>query len=217
MSLQVSGNSVYNFVVRSFQGNSTNFYTSAPSAVLTWFPKIAPIVYPTNPPVNVRAIPLNVLANGDFELGSLPPWSWIGTGNVDWSTNVAGVVPSSGKMAVVFNSRNLTPNGTISCVVSNLFYSAKYRLTFDLAAVAPGMTQAQTQRIAVTVDGKSRLLAQTFNIQSLTISPWYAYKTFSTTFVADGPGVYLKFTDVSPTTASVDMVLDNVRVVFADN
>jgi hypothetical protein len=68
---------------------------------------------------------------------------------------------------------------------------------------------ADSQSLKVTVQGKSVLLTKTVSVAAQANGARWASQT--ATFVADGNTVTLTFQDVSATSDSIDMLLDNVK------
>jgi hypothetical protein len=83
---------------------------------------------------------------------------------------------------------------------------ATYTLTFDLGAYSTA--NQNTQKMQVTVQGKSVLLSKTASVAARAKGAQWASQT--ATFVADGDTVTLTFQDVSTTSTNIDMLLDNV-------
>ena len=83
-----------------------------------------------------------------------------------------------------------------------------YILAFDLGAFS--LVNQNEQRMLLTVQGASTLLSRTISVFASGTGGRYQPQSF--TFVADSPTTTLTFTDASPTTASVDLLLDNVRL-----
>jgi hypothetical protein len=154
----------------------------------------------------LSVLPAGVPSNGSFEFDYS---GWTATGN---HRIVSGppFAASDGAKAVVFNSGNQQPNGTLSQSISTT-QGQGYTLAFDVGAFS-NVNQSQ-QRLQVTVTGNnnSTLLApQIITVTAPGNGTTYLPKTFN--FIADGSNATLLFQDVSQTTANVDLMLDNVRV-----
>ena len=143
------------------------------------------------------------MSNGSFESGYA---SWTATGNQEVSTDgTAG--GTDGTHFVWFNAGQRAPNG----VLSQSFATAagtSYTLTFDLGTFS--FVNRNEQRIQVLVKGTATLLNQSLSVFASGTGARYAAQ--SLTFVADSSATTLTFTDVSPTTTDVDMLLDHVQV-----
>jgi len=152
----------------------------------------------------LTVLPPGILLNGSFEHGSAA-WFFSGT-NVSISTNVNYGV-TDGVQLVHFNQGQTTPGGFISQSFSTI-NGQTYVLAFDYGAFSG--TNQNEQRLRATVIGNSQLLNQTVSIFANGNGGRYLPASF--TFVGDGSTVTLRLTDASPTTDSVDLLLDNVRV-----
>ena len=144
-------------------------------------------------------------ANGSFEAGLA---SWTGTGN--YSVQSAPYTPTNGSRLLAFNNSQSTPNGVISQSFATI-PGKNYQLSFDMGALA---YNTLTQRLQVTVTGSSSLLSQTLSVVGIGggKTRWLA-QSFS--FVANSENTTLTFRDVSTTSFSIDLLLDNVRVTDA--
>jgi N,N-dimethylformamidase beta subunit-like protein/uncharacterized protein DUF642 len=152
--------------------------------------------------------PSSLLTNGSFEQGYS---GWTATGNQKTTGASASPIPmplTDGATAVIFNDAQRTPNGVLSQTFATV-EGATYTLLFDMAAT--GFQTTAEQRFQISVQGNSSsLLNQTTSVFGQGTGTWWATKTY--TFIANGGSVTLTFTDVSPTTTNVDLLLDNVRV-----
>ena len=143
----------------------------------------------------------NLVTNGDFESAGT---GWTVTPTVTFGTPWPGVKPFSGKSCAVFGDGNL-PGGALTQLVntvSGLTYTLQFRAAAAGAVVTP-------QRLSAAVIGKTTLATTT-----VTVSPGSSvtYTTSSLKFTADGP-VAIQFRDVSATTISIDLLLDDVQVI----
>ena len=153
---------------------------------------------------------LQLLENGSFEqVTGLIPDHWTVSGNhvIETSDTYPNRSSTDGTKMAAFNAFQLTPNA----VFSQSFPTTpgkQYALQFDLGIYA---FNTNTQRMQVTVSGNSQLLSQ---LETLTgdgneTAVWTP-RTY--TFIADSTNTTLSFADQSPTSDSIDMLLDNVRV-----
>jgi major type 1 subunit fimbrin (pilin) len=157
---------------------------------------------------NVRVTPQStspaLLVNGSFESGYN---GWTETGNQVAKPAASPYQASDGTMLVVFNGGQTTPNG----VLSQSFATTSgqiYTLAFDAGVLAYNQNE---QRLQVTVQGSGTLLSKVVSIfgNGLGTTKWVPQ---SFTFTANSSASTLTFTDVSPTSNSLDLLLDHVRV-----
>ena len=144
------------------------------------------------------------LLNGGFE----PDYAgWTATGNQNVSWIGSGYRPTEGKHAVVFNWGQRPPNGVLSQTIATET-GHLYRLEFDVGVYAFNQSE---QRLLVTAVGNSTLLTRTVSVFGISGGQTlWAPKSY--TFVADSLATTLRFTDQSPTTLALDLMLDRVRV-----
>lgn len=147
--------------------------------------------------------PVQALVNPSFESGLV---GWTTSGNVSWVGSTI-YKPSQGSHLVAFNTGQSTPNGFLSQSFSTVA-GQSYGLSFDFGVLSYNTLE---QRIQITIRGASVLLSRTV---SLFGTGWGAVKWAPQTlsFVADGPTTTLTFQDVSPSTMSLDGLLDNIQV-----
>jgi lysophospholipase L1-like esterase len=157
--------------------------------------------------ISVNTPGVQVLINPSFETGTLAPWITTG-GTVD-SVKVNGLIPgTNGTKIVEFNSANSPAAGILSQTFATT-PGTTYSLEFDLGVIAFNTNQ---QRLQVSVTGNSTsLLSQIASISGVN-NGTIAWSARSYSFVANSNSTTLSFTDISPTTAAIDCLLDNVRV-----
>lgn len=149
----------------------------------------------------------NVLQNGSFESDYD---GWAPAGNQEIVTASQGFGISDGLKAVAFNTGQNTPNGTLLQTFSTSV-GQSYVLTFD--AGASGFQSTAEQKMGVAVHGTNALILQNISVLgaggsgSATI---YAPQNF--TFTADKTTTTLTFSDFSPTSFNIDLMLDKVAV-----
>lgn len=144
--------------------------------------------------------------NGSFE-SDLTGWTRSGNMAVQ---SAAPYTPTKGTKLVAFNAGQLAPNGVLSQTLPTTG-GRGYRLSFDMGAFG---YNTNTQKLQVTIAGKTALLAQTLSVAAPGngTTRWLPQ---SFQFVADGPSTTVTFRDVSTTGSSIDLVLDNVAVAGA--
>src|SRR4029077_3071499 len=114
---------------------------------------------------------------------------------------------TEGVQGVDFNNGQRTPNGVLSQTFATT-PGATYNLSFDLGVYSYQTTAEQ--RAQITVTGNGALLSQTVSIFGVGTGTAFNHKSFA--FTANSSSATLTFTDVSPATINIDMLLDNVRV-----
>lgn len=184
---------------------------SPPSETLIWFPLTTNRGFIPVSPTNLIAQATS-LFDGNFENGSA---GWLANGNVFFYTNTANASVGAGYTS--FNSGQTPANGTLTKTITNVLSSGKYQLVFDLAAWAPNSAIVREQKINVQIIGLTSLANQTYSAKSLAVQPWFKYTTHILSFVPDSKNITIKFTDVSNEHLNLDMWLDNVKMIFADN
>ena len=144
------------------------------------------------------------LVNGSFEF-DYTGWTW--SGNQQIRTNSSSYKASSGVKYIGFNGGNSTPNGVLSQTFATTPLQS-YRLEFDAGVMA---FNTNPQSLQVTVTGASSLLSQVVTLTGLGngSARWFPQ---SFTFVANSASTTLTFRDQSSSTASLDLLLDNVRI-----
>ncbi len=145
------------------------------------------------------------LLNGSFENGFLG-WSVSGNALVEAA---APYTPADGTKLAAFNTVNSTPNGIVSQTVSGSAGSY-YKLSFDAGNLSY-TNQEQKLRVKITGDGGSTTLLEEITIPGTGNGSinWVSreYQIFQPSATQT-----LSFEDISPTTASVDLVLDTIRL-----
>jgi len=152
--------------------------------------------------VNSQAI-----ANGSFESDFT---GWTPTGSLSIQ-NSAPYQPTDGSKLAAFNSGNFPANGVLvqTLPVSQGF---NYTLSFDMGVLAYN-TSAQSLRVTVeSLQGNGTLATQLFTMNG-TGGGRTVWQTKTLSFPGDGPQVKLVFRDQSPTSNSIDLLLDRVRLV----
>ena len=145
-----------------------------------------------------------LLANGSFE-SNFTAWKRKGSVKTVTGTNYA---TSSGKKLMAFNGSNTPPSGAIAQSFSTI-PGANYQVRFSVGALAKN-TSSQT--LGFTVTGKSTLMNKYASIKGAADGKArWSTKRFS--FVADSYATNITFTDLSKTTTSIDLLLDNVQVI----
>ncbi|HBJ36030.1 MAG TPA: hypothetical protein DDZ51_15035, partial [Planctomycetaceae bacterium] len=140
----------------------------------------------------------NLVTNGSFESGTT---DWTVTGNV----SIGGAAsPSDGTGQAIFSGGNTENTGSIQQTISTVV-GETYTVLFDYGAFGSG--QAQTLRLEAF--GSATLLNQTIVSNSAMPTD---HRLYSYTFVADSTSTTLRFSDISTTTTSVDIALDNIRL-----
>jgi lysophospholipase L1-like esterase len=146
-----------------------------------------------------------ILVNGSFENGVT---GWTVSGNQTPYNSSGGYQASDGDVMLIMNAAQTLPNA----VVSQTFATTpglSYVLLFDAGRLA---TNTNNQRLEVGLTGNGSLLLQTITLtgtgQGIAVWSPYAYN-----FTANSPSTTLTFRDLSTTSNSVDLLLDNVRVV----
>jgi CSLREA domain-containing protein len=144
-----------------------------------------------------------VIANGSFEDGFA---GWNAAGNMSIQS-FPPYVPRDGSILVSFNDGDRLPNGVITQVLPTQPGQA-YRLEFDVGVLA---YNTNSQRMGVGVQGTASLVSDTITLTGLG-GGRILWVSKSYTFTADSAATTLKFSDLSTTTKSIDLLLDNVRV-----
>jgi hypothetical protein len=142
-------------------------------------------------------------ANGSFESAYA---SWNASGN-QILIDDGSYQTTDGATVVVFNGGQSSPNG----VLTQSFATTPgqlYSLQYDIGVYS---FNTSAQKLKVTVEGGTTLLAQTVTLNGLGggSTRWAAQ---SHSFVADSGVTTLTITDVSTTSHNLDLMLDHVRV-----
>lgn len=155
-------------------------------------------------PAVLSLVPEGLLANGSFEADFA---GWVGLGNILIIPSGGLYSATHGTKLAVFNSGNSTPNGVLLHGF-NTTPGQTYRLSFDVGVLAFNQNE---QRLALSVHGAKSLLTRTVSVFGVGngLVKWFPH---SHTFVADSSTTSLMLQDLSPSTAALDLLLDNVRV-----
>jgi len=152
------------------------------------------------------------LLNGGFESGLS---GWTATGNI---SILAGppYAPTQGSKLIAFNAGNSAPNGVLSQTVDNLG-GRWHKLLFDVGNLSYN-TQAQKLGVKVTeiTDAVYTPLSEEITIPGISggKTRWVSKEYI---FTPRTHPLTLTFQDLSQTTNSLDLVLDNVRLVPSCN
>lgn len=140
-------------------------------------------------------------SNGGFESGLT---GWTATGNASIKS-AAPYIAAEGTRLLAFNSGNTTPNGVLSATFATT-PGQLYRLGFGAGVLAysPGI-----QRMEFAVSSSGPLVSKTISVagQGGGKIQWTANIDF---FTANSAATTLVFRDISQTTASIDLLLDNI-------
>lgn len=139
--------------------------------------------------------------NGSFE-STAAGWSVVG--NVVFSNSTAA---TQGAKTAVFNDAGTNPNGELSQTFATV-PGQLYRIRFDMGVYAFNTLQQQL-RLAVT--GNNELLARNYTLSG-TGGGTTVWSAKDETFTADGTSASVVFRDLSATSGSIDLLLDNVRI-----
>jgi hypothetical protein len=139
--------------------------------------------------------------NGSFEAGFT---NWTASGSVMLGEGDA----TDGLKAARFNSGDTTPNGRLTQDF-NMVAGRQYTLKFDAGIIAYVQNE---QKLRVSVQGATPLASKTISLWG-TGSSATQWKADALTFVADAATGTIVFEDVSPSTAALDMLLDQVQLV----
>ncbi len=151
-----------------------------------------------------RPMALNGFINGSFEEGYT---GWIATGN-QIVNGAQWYVGAEGDYLIAFNAGNRSPNGVLTQSFATVA-GQTYILRCSIGVFAYNWYE---QRMLVTVEGMNTLLSKTVSIFGAGGgSTRWAPQTFS--FVADSATTTLTFSDLSPYTDALDLILDKVEVV----
>ncbi|MEO5917298.1 MAG: Ig-like domain-containing protein [Luteolibacter sp.] len=159
--------------------------------------------------IAVNPVAVGSLINGSFESGEA---GWAMTGNrlvyqSDGTYVATDPLPTVTAYMLVLNGGPAVPNAVIKQDFATT-PGQSYNLSFDIGVIA---INAAEQKLNVTVTGAGTLLNQTESVfgNSVGNSVW-ASRSYS--FVAAGNLTTLAFSDISPATSGIDMLLDNVKI-----
>jgi lysophospholipase L1-like esterase len=152
--------------------------------------------------LTVNPAPSQYIVNGSFESSFS---SWTSSGNVAVQSG-SPYVATNGTRCVSFNTGNQQVNGLLSQGFATVS-GQTYALEFDAGTYS---TKSGNQRLRTTLAGASSLFDQTTTLGGS--GKGMTWQSFSHVFTADSATTLLTFRDVSTTTKSIDLVLDNVRV-----
>jgi hypothetical protein len=160
-------------------------------------------VYATTPPPVA-----GTFVNGSFESDES---GWTNTGTRGVISAVSPYTARQGTKLMVFNGGGGGNDGVVSQSFATVV-GQTYAIDFDMGVVG---TSSQQQRLQIAVAGSSQLFSQveTMNGGGASTTRWLP-KSFS--FVANSTTTTVTFSDVSTITNSVDMTLDNVRLVTSN-
>ena len=147
-------------------------------------------------------------ANGGFESGAD---GWTLNGYVRAIRGSARLPAAEGTQMVIFNDGDMPPNGVLARTFATAI-GRNYAMTFSAGVIS---YNSSVQRMQIQVQGSSPLVSQTI---SLTGSgngtlKWVPQRY---AFVANSVTTTLTFRDVSSTSFSLDMLLDDVRISTLD-
>ena len=150
---------------------------------------------------NVKITDVSSLRNGGFESGLT---GWTAGGNVEIKY-IPPYQPTEGTKLAAFNCFNTAPDGMLTQYF-NVAPGMEHILSFDMGVLAyntneqclqieiQGVTVPGLFKIRGTGDGKTR------------------WETIRLPFTANYDVISVKFIDASPTSASIDLLLDGVKV-----
>ena len=140
--------------------------------------------------------------NGGFEAGLE---GWQVTGNAFLLGPFPGYAASEGSQLIVFNGGNTAPDGVVSHAFATV-PGASYRVSYDAGTVSYKNFQ-QILRMEIMGNTLRGQRQDTLVGNSSQVAEW---RSFSQTFTADSSTTTISFSDLSPTTSSIDLLLDNV-------
>ena len=152
--------------------------------------------------------------NGSFEDGipdvngvisQIP--NWTGSGAFFGFVGDSNYVPTAGNRLVVFNGIGAAPSGVISQSFQTVI-GQSYTLRFKMGVIFG----AVVQQLQVGVVGATSLVSAVHS-KTHTSSGAAQWEELSHVFVADSTSSTVTFSDVSASTAGVDLLLDEVTIV----
>lgn len=146
----------------------------------------------------------DLIANGGFESGL---GGWLSSGNVKLAQGPP-YLPSEGIQLLAFNGGNQTPNGVVSQALATQV-GQTYQLSFDIGVLAFNTT---TQSLGVSIVGNAIISSQKYNLKTIK-GKTILWKSESLSFIANSKTTTLTFSDRSSTSHSIDLLLDNIRIV----
>jgi|GEM_PF-1483323 len=197
-TLALSANGSFTYTPNSGFSGSDSFTYKANDG--TSDSNTATVSITVNPPV----APTQLLVNGSFE--SLEA-GWTMTGNRLAYESDGTYVATNGTKLLVLSGGPSTPDAVITQSFTTIA-GQTYTLTFDIGTVSGNTSE---QRIGVSVTGNASLLSQLASVFG-TNAPGSAWTSKTYSFVADSTSTTLTFSDLSPTSNLIDLLLDNVRV-----
>jgi lysophospholipase L1-like esterase len=159
--------------------------------------------------INVQSVTPGTIVNGSFESDEA---GWTMTGNRIVTASSAPYTATNGSKLMVFNGAQSTPNAVISQSIVTV-PGQTYAVEFDMGIVGASGSQ---QRLQLLVGGNTTLVNVTETITGIGVNNarWLP-KSFS--FVADSATTLITFSDLSTSTQSIDLLLDNVRIITGTN
>ncbi len=159
--------------------------------------------------INVQSVTPGTLVNGSFEDNET---GWTMSGNRLVTSSSAPYAATNGSKLMVFNGAQSAPNAVISQSVVTI-PGQTYAVEFDMGIVGASGSQ---QRLQLLVAGNTTLVNTTETISGIGVNNarWLP-KSFS--FVADSASTQITFSDLSTSTQSIDLLLDNVRIITGTN
>jgi VCBS repeat-containing protein len=144
--------------------------------------------------------------NGSFESGYT---AWTRTGNQLIQSAPPDQIPE-GIRYVTFNSAQTSPNGILAQTFSTT-PGQTYLVSFHIGVLSYNLSE---QRMQVDVTGATVQISQTFAISGSS-GGTIRWLDNSLSFTAASTAATLTFRDQSPSTSSIDLLLDHVRVLAA--
>lgn len=158
---------------------------------------------PTTVTLTVSTPAAELLVNADFEAGLT---AWAPSGNLS-PKNTSPYAAASGTGLIAFNDGNRAPGGSISQAFPT-YPGKQYSVSYSIGTYSFNTTN---QTLSFSVHGNAPLFQETTTLKGLHggVIRWV---TRSHSFIADGNMARLTFTDISPGTNGIDLLLDQVRV-----
>ena len=155
--------------------------------------------------ISVQSITPGTVVNGSFEDDET---GWTMSGNRIVTSSSAPYTATNGSKLMVFNGAQTTPDAEIYQTIVTV-PGQTYAVEFDMGIVGASGSQ---QRLQLLVTGNTTLVNTTETIVGIGVNNarWLP-KSFS--FVADSTTTRISFNDLSNSTQSIDLLLDNVRVI----